>query len=388
MSCAILAFHNTPSGRYAWWDDFPQLLASRLAEYGIDFHAFYCDYHADSAWPANHRRPVPFEALGHRKWLRAEVVPLLRQYDSVILHTHSYYAPNHLWMQIAGQPRRWWYMTEHRIGSTEAPLWKRSLRSLGRELGIGPHKVFAVSDAGACRAAALFGQQRVLRIHNGIRLPRGYPPPRRDARPTRALYVGRLDPKKGITELVMAFRVLRDRGSDASLDVVGGGPLEVPLKEFVAAYGLGDRVRLWRHQPDPKWFYRKADFVVIPTRIQEALSLVSLEARCHRLPAIYANSGGLPETRSHGIDGLALPSVSPEEIANSVDELQADPARYARMSFNCTRGLDYFSIDRMVDEYLREYLTQFASVAGVPIAADVAPSVTVLAGGNSQRTDQ
>jgi len=90
--------------------------------------------------------------------------------------------------------------------------------------------------------------------------------------------------------------------------------------------------------------------------------MVSLEARMHGLPVIYSRRGGLPETQVEGVTGLALPEVTPEAIADAVIALRADPARYAEMSMRAPDGLEGYSIEHMVNAYVRAYLDELESM--------------------------
>jgi glycosyltransferase involved in cell wall biosynthesis len=361
--CAVIAFHNTPSGMFEWWDEFPQMISKQLVSHRVDFIPFYRCYEQTSKFPFAEQRPIPPNALGNRTWLRDNVESIAARYDRVIFHTHSYYHPNRIWIETVLRRRRWWFVTEHRIGSTSPSSWKRAVRVAGRLLGVMPHRIFGVSNVATDRVRSLYGHSNVKTIHNGIRLPDCLPSARPPKHPSRGLYVGRLDPKKGIWPLVNAYTELRKRRVNAELDIVGGGPIELELREFVAEQKLEGTVRIHGHQCDPKSFYESADFIVIPTIIEEALSLVSLEARVHRLPAVYANSGGLIETRTHEVNGLKLDEVSPTAIADAIEHLGADPIRYKNMSQACTIGLEYFSIERMVNQYVQEYLDQLGIAA-------------------------
>ena len=109
------------------------------------------------------------------------------------------------------------------------------------------------------------------------------------------------------------------------------------------------------YQPDPTPFYQEADFNIIPTIIKEACPLVSLEARSLGLPILYTNSGGLPETV--GLAGKPLRGTSPQEIATSIIEFCDNEEQYFQLLDNVKTDLDYFTMTRMTDEYVKFYRT-------------------------------
>jgi glycosyltransferase involved in cell wall biosynthesis len=80
------------------------------------------------------------------------------------------------------------------------------------------------------------------------------------------------------------------------------------------------------------------------------------------IPVIYSRRGGLPGTQIDGETGLALAEVTPEEIAAKVVQLVSDPVRYAAMCRRAPEGLEEFSIEAMVDAYIKDYLEEFASM--------------------------
>jgi glycosyltransferase involved in cell wall biosynthesis len=59
---------------------------------------------------------------------------------------------------------------------------------------------------------------------------------------------------------------------------------------------------------------------------------------------------------------LALREVTPEEIADKVVALVSDPGRYAEMCRRAAQNLEEFSIETMVDSYIRDYLETLASM--------------------------
>ncbi len=364
MRAAVLSFINTTSGRYRWWDDFPAMIGERLQRAGVEHICFRRDYDESSTEPPEARHPTPERSLGDVRWLRENVRPLAGGFEKVIFHTHGHYQPIRLGREVLHHGRARWFWTEHRISEARRfDRLRKSARGLGQVLGLLPHRVYGVSDAGAARLRQQFRPASVRCIRTGVHL---LPQPGRAAArgaltPRKALFVGRLIEEKGVWPLLRAFVILKNRNVDAKLTLVGPGALQ-EVQSFVDENMLGDRVRLVGHQRDTGPFYREADFAIVPTLVPEALGMVSLEARMHGLPVIFSRRGGLPETQIEGVTGLGLAEVTPEEIADQVVLLQSDPGRYAEMSRRAAIGLEEFSIERMVDAYVKEYLDELASL--------------------------
>ena len=156
-----------------------------------------------------------------------------------------------------------------------------------------------------------------------------------DDRPT-LLFVGRIQPLKGLTIAVQALAELTDRRS--RLVVVGGpsgsdGPDELArVRSMIAELGLRDRVSFVEPQPHHRLstFYRAADVVVVPSR-SESFGLVALEAAACGVPVVAAAVGGLRTLVDDGVSGHLIDSRRPSDFAVRIDELLADPAAAAAM---------------------------------------------------------
>jgi len=156
-----------------------------------------------------------------------------------------------------------------------------------------------------------------------------------DDRPT-LLFVGRIQPLKGLTVAVEALARLTDR--TARLVVVGGpsgvdGPAEWErVQKLVAERGLGDRITFVEPQPHHRLstFYRAADVVVVPSR-SESFGLVALEAAACGVPVVAAAVGGLRTLVREDETGFLVDGRDPGAFAARVDELLAHPDRARAM---------------------------------------------------------
>jgi glycosyltransferase involved in cell wall biosynthesis len=81
----------------------------------------------------------------------------------------------------------------------------------------------------------------------------------------RVVYLGHLTPRQGVDALVEAVALLRARGSDVALDVIGGGSELEPLKALAAARGAADGVHFHGFVPDHR-------------RVEELLAEASIAA--------------------------------------------------------------------------------------------------------------
>jgi D-inositol-3-phosphate glycosyltransferase len=164
--------------------------------------------------------------------------------------------------------------------------------------------------------------------------PDGPAAPRTDA--PRLLVVGRLVARKGLGDALAALTLL----PGAELVVVGGPaagdlPTDTGATEVLARaeeLGVADRVRLVGRadRGEVSGWIRSSD-VVLCAPWYEPFGIVPLEAMACGVPVVGTAVGGLTDTVVHGRTGLLVPPRCPEQLAASVAELLADPARRCRM---------------------------------------------------------
>lgn len=180
-----------------------------------------------------------------------------------------------------------------------------------------------------------------------------------DDRPT-LLFVGRIQPLKGLTVAVEALARLADRR--ARLVVLGGpsgaeGPAELArVRSLVTDLGLTDRVRFVDPQPHhllSSW-YRAADVVVVPSR-SESFGLVALEAAACGVPVVAAAVGGLTTLVEHGVSGLLVEGRDPASFARAVDCVLSDRDRAAWMGAAATTVARRYSWSTTAGRLRRTY---------------------------------
>ncbi|HEX9681491.1 MAG TPA: glycosyltransferase [Acidimicrobiales bacterium] len=164
------------------------------------------------------------------------------------------------------------------------------------------------------------------------------------------LFVGRIQPLKGLEVAVAALAELADHGHpEAELVVVGGpsgpeGATEVAAAgSLVADLGLTDRVRFVDPQPHLmlSTYYRAADVCLVPSR-SESFGLVALEAGACGTPVVAAAVGGLPSLVDDGVTGFLVADRAPASYAERVALLLDQPARAGALSRSAAaRARDY-----------------------------------------------
>ena len=144
----------------------------------------------------------------------------------------------------------------------------------------------------------------------------------------RLLFVGRLDPVKGLPVLFAALSDLRRRGRAVHLDIVGDGPERGSLEAAVKAGALDDAVTFhgYRSQAELQEYLRRAE-VMVMTSFSEGIPVVLMEAMSRGLPVIAPRITGIPELVEDGVSGRLTTPAQSGELADAIAELLDDPVR-------------------------------------------------------------
>jgi len=156
--------------------------------------------------------------------------------------------------------------------------------------------------------------------------------------PFRFVCVASFEEVKGHRFLVDACRVLRDRGLEFDLDLVGEGPRRPSIERQVDESGLRGHVHFLGGQPRPEIarLLRNAHAAVLashPTRDgrREGIPVALMEAMATGLPVVATAISGIPELVRSDETGLLVPSGDPLALADALDRLVRDPALRARL---------------------------------------------------------
>ncbi|MFP5375385.1 MAG: glycosyltransferase [Acidimicrobiia bacterium] len=153
------------------------------------------------------------------------------------------------------------------------------------------------------------------------------------------VFVGRIQPLKGLDVAVRALAQLTPSFPDSFLVVVGGpsgphGAAEVArVGRLAADLGLSGRVRRVAPQPHEllSTYYRAADVCLVPSR-SESFGLVALEAAACGTPVVASAVGGLRTLVDHGRTGFLVDGRDPADFAAFAAELLHHPRLAADVS--------------------------------------------------------
>lgn len=151
--------------------------------------------------------------------------------------------------------------------------------------------------------------------------------------------VGRLEPQKRQDRLLEAARILKDRGLDFDLWILGTGSLEKRLETLAARLQLLDNVKFLGFQRNPYTYMRAADLFLL-TSDTEGWPTVVCESLCLGLPVVSTRVTGADELLDNGA-GL-LTDMDPAAIADAVLAVAQSPQKQRYMRARADeRGRDF-----------------------------------------------
>ena len=248
--------------------------------------------------------------------------------------------------------------------------------------------------------------RKVTIIPPGVDLSRFYPISQDEAKEVigvplceqTILFVGRIEPLKGVDTLIRAIGVLRQRGVFCCLTVIGGEP-DSPssaagseetavagsavaagssnaagssiaagssnaagssemarLRQMREQAGLEDLVTFIgkRGQDTLPYYYSAADVVVVPSHY-ESFGMVALEAMACGTPVVASQVGGLAFLVQDGVTGFTVPVDDPHELAGRLELILNDGDLRRRLGEQAVQAARVYAWEniarRMVDLY-------------------------------------
>ena len=158
-------------------------------------------------------------------------------------------------------------------------------------------------------------------------------------------FAGRLEPRKGVLDLLRAVPAVLERRPDARFVLAGGGELERDsgYRGEVDAQraGLGDRVIVLGPVPDATALMPWFDVLAVPS-LREPFGTVAAEALAAGTPAVVTDSGGMKEYVTERC-GAVVPTSDPAALAAALVSVldrapeMADAAREAAAPYAADR---------------------------------------------------
>jgi glycosyltransferase involved in cell wall biosynthesis len=174
-------------------------------------------------------------------------------------------------------------------------------------------------------------------------------------------WIGRMTAIKRVPDILTSFKLLLDRGIDATLCLVGDGPDRKPAELQARELGIARNVISLGYQRDVSPYYALFDAFVLPSA-NEGTPVVAIEALAAERPVVATRVGGVPDVVTEGESGYLLGVGDVEGIAGALERLARDPELCRSLG---KRGRELviprYRVERLVDDVdalYRELLTE------------------------------
>jgi glycosyltransferase involved in cell wall biosynthesis len=173
-------------------------------------------------------------------------------------------------------------------------------------------------------------------------------------------FVGGLHPRKGVDDLIEAFKLVAAAEPAPRLYIVGAGPNQDEYEKLAAQSGYGARITFFGYQADPRRFLLGSDIFVLASHADPA-PLVLAEARDCGCAIVATEVGGIPEMLDRGKAGILVPPKRPDLIAAELLKILRDPSLLKILRARSRENLAYFTVQRACDECVAIYREALAS---------------------------
>src|SRR5579872_6192777 len=191
------------------------------------------------------------------------------------------------------------------------------------------------------------------------------------------LFVGRLEKRKGLGDLLRGFEFLRARVENTRLIIVGDGPLRGRVESFISRHRVPDVV-LSGYVPDsvlPR-YYSSADIFCAPATGSESFGIVLLEAMASGLPVVATEVPGYMSVVTPGRDSLTVRPKGWAELGAALVILARDEELRRRMGQAGHAKAQRYSWSSVAEQVLEVY--QEAREAARAIAEPRQPGYEVI----------
>lgn len=171
------------------------------------------------------------------------------------------------------------------------------------------------------------------------------------------LFVGRLEPRKGLTTLLQSMPYVKKFTKEqVRLIVVGNGILtnyyrcRVPREVMDSIFFIGEV-----SCEDLPRFYKTADIFCSPATYGESFGIVLIEAMASGLPIVAGDNEGYRKVIKDGENGLLVDSTDPVQIAAAIAKIIQSPRLASKISSQGIQDVKKYSWASVIDQIELSY---------------------------------
>ena len=168
--------------------------------------------------------------------------------------------------------------------------------------------------------------------------------------------VGSLTPLKNHAYLIRVIQEIDKQNIDATIDLIGDGPLFSEIQSMVHDLSLDKATFLHGKQTNVSSFYQK-NALYIHSAKSEGFGLTQIEAMAAGLPVIALDAGGNRDIVQDGINGYLLPQdASPQVFAEKILAIWQDKEHLASLQQGAINTATEFDIKPYCKKLVKLYI--------------------------------
>ncbi|HSP72423.1 MAG TPA: glycosyltransferase family 4 protein [Gaiellaceae bacterium] len=163
-------------------------------------------------------------------------------------------------------------------------------------------------------------------------------------------WIGRMTAVKRAEDVLRAFKLVRDRGIDACLCMVGDGPDRERVEQLAHDLGVVRDCLFPGYQEEIGPFFGAFDVFVLPSA-NEGTPVTAIEALASGCPVVATRVGGVPDVVRDGEDGFLVEPGDVDQLAGRLAELASDPDLRGRLGgAGRERVVPRYGVERLIDD--------------------------------------
>ncbi|MBN2012770.1 glycosyltransferase family 4 protein [candidate division KSB1 bacterium] len=173
--------------------------------------------------------------------------------------------------------------------------------------------------------------------------------------------VGRITPKKGHREFIMAADMVRKQlEKPVQFLIVGGASFgeeayEDEVKTLAAHYFSNGDIRFVGHSNNIPKMMSAMDVLAVPS-YEESFGNILLEANAMKLPVVASDSGGVPDIIINRETGLLVPPQNVDALASAMTSLLEQPQLRTKLSDAGRKRIEAkFDFNKYIDRLENNY---------------------------------